>query len=171
MQDLLWLLTSAYMKRVYGWAGGRAGVRYVITKFSRMDSLPNFLTHGAPLRARFARARSSAINWTDLDFHEHFIKQKFHVGKGKCLVKATEREMSVWSIEMSANRKGEARNHLRASYTQIFGCKLRGCKTKEFLLVYYSTFFSFSIHCQCTWSWLVTTWDHYVFYSSFGFWP
>ena len=32
------------------------GVLYVITKFSRMDSLPNFLTHGAPLRARFARA-------------------------------------------------------------------------------------------------------------------
>ena len=35
-----------------------AGVRYVITKFSRMDGLPNFLTHGTPL-ARFAR-RSSA---------------------------------------------------------------------------------------------------------------
>ena len=34
----------------------RTGVRYVITKFSEMDSLPNFLTHGAPLRARFARA-------------------------------------------------------------------------------------------------------------------
>ena len=34
----------------------RVGVRYVITKFSRMDSLPNFLTLGAPLRARFARA-------------------------------------------------------------------------------------------------------------------
>ena len=32
--------------------GGRAGVCYVITKFSGMDSLPNFLTHGAPLRAR-----------------------------------------------------------------------------------------------------------------------
>ena len=30
----------------------RVGVRYIITKFSRMDSLPNFLTHGAPLRAR-----------------------------------------------------------------------------------------------------------------------
>ena len=45
------------MKRVYGWAG----VRYVITKFSQMDSLPNFLTHGAALCARFARARSSAI--------------------------------------------------------------------------------------------------------------
>ena len=27
----------------------RVGVRYVITKFSRMDSLPDFLTHGAPL--------------------------------------------------------------------------------------------------------------------------
>ena len=35
-------------------------MRYVITKFSRMDSLPNFLTHGAPL-ARFAR-ESSAKN-------------------------------------------------------------------------------------------------------------
>ena len=34
----------------------RTGVRYVITKFSGMDGLPNFLTHGAPLRARFARA-------------------------------------------------------------------------------------------------------------------
>ena len=33
-------------------------VRYVITKFSRMDGLPNFITHGAPL-ARFTR-RSSA---------------------------------------------------------------------------------------------------------------
>ena len=38
--------------------GGRAGVRYVITKFNRMDSLPNFLTHGAPL-ARFARESSA----------------------------------------------------------------------------------------------------------------
>ena len=36
----------------------RVGVRYVITKFSPMDSLPNFLTHGAPLRAR----ESSATN-------------------------------------------------------------------------------------------------------------
>ena len=39
----------------------RVGVRYVITKFSRMDSLPNFLTHGAPLRARFARARAPLL--------------------------------------------------------------------------------------------------------------
>ena len=41
--------------------GGRVGVRYVITKFSEEDSLPNFLTHGALLHARKARARSSAI--------------------------------------------------------------------------------------------------------------
>ena len=33
----------------------RVGVRYVITKFSRMDSLPNFVTHDAPLRALRAR--------------------------------------------------------------------------------------------------------------------
>ena len=32
-----------------GRAVRRSGVRYVITKFSRRDSLPNFLTHGAPL--------------------------------------------------------------------------------------------------------------------------
>ena len=32
------------------------GVRKVITKFSRMDSLPNFLpTHGGPLHARASR--------------------------------------------------------------------------------------------------------------------
>ena len=59
--------------------------------------------------------------------------------------------MSVWSIEMSANRKGEARNHLRASYTQIFGCRLRGCKTKEFLLEcilfnFFFVFHSLSVH-------------------------
>ena len=36
--------------RVGGRAGGRAGVLYVITKFFLMVSLPNFLTHGAPLK-------------------------------------------------------------------------------------------------------------------------
>ena len=39
----------------------RAGVRYVITKLSRMDSLPNFLTHCAPLRALRAREISAMI--------------------------------------------------------------------------------------------------------------
>ena len=41
--------------------GRRAGVRYVITKFSRMDSLPNFLTHGALLRARELRYKNQII--------------------------------------------------------------------------------------------------------------
>ena len=40
----------------------RTGVRYVITKFSGMDGLPNFLTHGAPLRARFARAGAPLLH-------------------------------------------------------------------------------------------------------------
>ena len=33
----------------------------VTTKFSRMDSLPNFLTHGAPLRARESSANSCSL--------------------------------------------------------------------------------------------------------------
>ena len=36
--------------RMYGWTYGD-----VITKFSRIDSFPNFITHGAPLRALRAR--------------------------------------------------------------------------------------------------------------------
>ena len=39
----------------------RVGVSFVIAKFSRMDSLPNFVTHGTPLRALRAR-ESSARN-------------------------------------------------------------------------------------------------------------
>ena len=36
----------------------RMDVRYVITKFSGMDSLPNFLTHGAPLKLSSAMTPS-----------------------------------------------------------------------------------------------------------------
>ena len=43
----------------------RVGVRYVITKFSRMDCLPNFVTHGAPLRALRAR-EGPAMKWIGL---------------------------------------------------------------------------------------------------------
>ena len=46
---------------VGGRAGGRTGIRYVITKFSLVDSLPNFVTHGAPLHAHFARARTPLL--------------------------------------------------------------------------------------------------------------
>ena len=55
------------MKCVYGWAGKGAGVRYVITKFSRLDSSLNFLTHGAPLRARFA----SLLDFTTMFTYSH----------------------------------------------------------------------------------------------------
>ena len=41
--------------RTDGRAGGRLVYGHAITKFSRMGSLPHFLTHGAPLRALRAR--------------------------------------------------------------------------------------------------------------------
>ena len=41
--------------RMGGRAGGRSVNGDVITKFSRMGSLPHFLTDGAPLRALCAR--------------------------------------------------------------------------------------------------------------------
>ena len=45
----------------------RVGVLYVITKFSRMDDLPNFLTHGAP-QARASRARELRYNDNNSSF-------------------------------------------------------------------------------------------------------
>ena len=46
----------SYFKLVCLWCGWTDGEAYghVITKISRMGRLPNFLTHGAPLRARGA---------------------------------------------------------------------------------------------------------------------
>ena len=41
--------------RMGGRAVGRSVNGHVITKFSRMGSLPHFLTDGAPLRARDLR--------------------------------------------------------------------------------------------------------------------
>ena len=42
----------------------RVGVHYVITKFSRMDSLPNFLTHGAPRSARESSSITARVSMT-----------------------------------------------------------------------------------------------------------
>ena len=56
---------------LYGRTDGRTDGRsygHVITKFSRLDGLPNFLTHGAPL-ARFARW-SSAIKGAMYNFQK-----------------------------------------------------------------------------------------------------
>ena len=48
--------------RTDGRAGGRSVDGHVITKFSRMGSLPHFFTHGAPLRAARARAPLLTMN-------------------------------------------------------------------------------------------------------------
>ena len=42
--------------RTDGRVGGRSVYGHVITKFSRMGSLPHFFTHGAPLGASHTRA-------------------------------------------------------------------------------------------------------------------
>ena len=46
------------------------GVRYVITKFSGMDSLPNFLTHGVPLARASARDSSANVLVTHPEWSE-----------------------------------------------------------------------------------------------------
>ena len=66
----------------------RVAVRYVITRFSRMDSLPIFVTHGAPLRALRVRDSSAIkttyvklLKWRDVDFNqsEKVIKSKLRI--------------------------------------------------------------------------------------------
>ena len=48
--------------------GGWARVRYVITKLSRIESLPNFVTLGAPLLALRARESSAITPPADIPF-------------------------------------------------------------------------------------------------------
>ena len=48
-----------------GRSGGRSVYGHVITKFSRMGSLPHFVTHGAPLRASRARAPLISVRNTN----------------------------------------------------------------------------------------------------------
>ena len=78
----------------------RVGVRYVITKFSQMDSLPNFLTHGAPLRARFARARSSATIKCDYNVH-CAVKTVFYLTLGYFL--RTPDNWNLFSISLEGS--------------------------------------------------------------------
>ena len=72
----------------------------VITKFSRMDSLPNFITHGAPLRSLRARrlpyytcttyqslfkvvvTMYFSFRWKSLKV-EYFFKSRFKISKRK----------------------------------------------------------------------------------------
>ena len=60
--------------RTDGRSGGRSVYGHVITKFSRMDRLLHFLTHGAPL-AHFARESPAMI--PDL------LRTSIFIGKGK----------------------------------------------------------------------------------------
>ena len=57
--------------RTDGRAGGRSVYGHVITNFSRMDSLPHFFTHGAPLRA--LANESSAIKPEEINFNQSII--------------------------------------------------------------------------------------------------
>ena len=60
--------------RMDGRAGGRSVYGHVITKFSRMGSLPHFLTHGAPPRALRARELRYYLSGLSLG---HFFRQRF----------------------------------------------------------------------------------------------
>ena len=60
--------------RTDGRAGGRSVYGHVITKFSRMGSLPHFFTHGAPLRA--SRARPPLLTTIFLQSIYNKIKKK-----------------------------------------------------------------------------------------------
>ena len=53
--------------RTDGRAGGRSVYGHVITKFSRMGSLPHFFTHGAPLRE---------LRAGELRYHSHYSVTK-----------------------------------------------------------------------------------------------
>ena len=58
--------------RTDGRVGGRSVYGHMITKFSRMGSLPHFFTHGAPLRVLRARELryDCRLNWTLLSLTE-----------------------------------------------------------------------------------------------------
>ena len=62
-------IASAYMRCVYGWAG----VRHVVTKFFRMDSLSNFVTHGAPLRAQELRDNYGLFSEQNVEMGELWV--------------------------------------------------------------------------------------------------
>ena len=63
----------------------RTDVRYVITKFSGMDGLPNFLTHGAPLRA-FRVRESSAISQLVRQKGDDKVVTNFFWGNKRALI-------------------------------------------------------------------------------------
>ena len=82
------------------------GVRYVITKFSRMDGLPNFITHGAPL-ARFARrssTKNTVHNGVPLKYHQLYSVE------GRTFPKET-----LWSVAIAISSVVYRSTHLLGS--------------------------------------------------------
>ena len=59
-------------------------------------------------------------NWTDFDFYEQKFqeREKFHVRKVKCLVRSTDRKMSVWRMEASDDRFQQNIQHLILEWGQ-----------------------------------------------------
>ena len=80
--------------------GGWARVSYVITKLSRMDSLPNFVTLGAPLLALHARESSAITPLADISFKGTKSCCKglpLFENKGKSLVMLNFELICMWS--------------------------------------------------------------------------
>ena len=65
-------------------------LRYVITKFSRMDILPNFVTHSAPLRAR----ESSAV--TQLKYAHALMRVNTSLRSINYADPSTLASMQIW---------------------------------------------------------------------------
>ena len=87
----------------------------------------------------------SLKNWRDLDFYEQKFQEteKFHVRKVKCLVRATERKMSVWRMETSDD-----------PYDDDTECK-HNCETLSLHSPF--CFTCNCIHSTCKLSWLYET--------------
>ena len=129
----------------------RVGVRYVITKFSRMDSLPNFLTHGAPL-ARFARESSANKLLSNnvikyISFHRPLVFRIFwailtelHSQRKFLSTPATQgkkikKSKIKWAIKQFIKKEGKGKIHrarlrLRAS-SPIWARKASLARTRE----------------------------------------
>ena len=70
-------------------SGGRSVYGHVITKFSRMGSLPHFLSHGAP-QARFARQSSAITHGAPLRAARTAALLKIYIGNSEITINLQE---------------------------------------------------------------------------------
>ena len=82
----------------------------------------------------------SLKNCSDLDFYEQKFQEteKFHLGKVKCLVRATERKMIVWRMETNDDI---CIMFTRASSSFLYVCSLERNAGKVYCLKYPGTRF------------------------------